>query len=191
MSLDHEEQYFINELADKRKAVRFALEERAREAASRASLAGALSVDDEEVVERVRALGFDGDTGRIFDILPLIYVAWADGRIQAAERASILEVLRIREIAPGSEAWIFTEALLEQRPSQDYMELTLQLLKDVQASNHKQPTTILELCAAIANASGGFFGFTSAINDEENAALEKIAATLGVDTHSLDQLLDD
>ena len=57
MSLDHEEQYFINELADKRKAVRFALEERAREAASRASLAGALSVDDEEVIERVRALG--------------------------------------------------------------------------------------------------------------------------------------
>lgn len=189
MSLDYEEQYFLNDLADRRREKRAELEKAAREAAAKEALSETLDLNSDALLERVRALGFDGDTGRMFDVLPLIYVAWADGRVQPAERASILEVLRIRDISPDSEAWLFTEALLEQRPSDDYMALTLQLLKDVHAANGHSATTLLELSSAVAEAAGGFLGLTSPVSDDELAVLKKIADKLGVSESTLQQVL--
>ena len=75
-----------------------------------------LCTDDLKLAAEVRALGFDAKTARLLDLLPLICVAWADGKIQRGERAQIFRVLRVRGESAGSPGWMLFETLLEERP---------------------------------------------------------------------------
>ena len=87
-----------------------------------------LATTDLELVAELRALGFDGECARVLDLLPLIWVAWADGKIQRAERSRIMDVLRVRGIAPGSACSDLVCTLLEARPSAAYLEAALDAL---------------------------------------------------------------
>lgn len=49
-----------------------------------------------ELATTLRRLGVDARSHRALALLPLIQVAWADGRIQAAERAMIEDIARAR-----------------------------------------------------------------------------------------------
>lgn len=174
----NEDRYFLEKLAEKRQTKREELAHVAEEEAKRQSVAGVLSIDDASLAARIRALGFDGDTARVFDLLPLIHVAWADGRIQAAERTQIVELLQLRGIEPNDEAWIFVEALLEQKPSDEYIRLTLSLLRDVLKHSGRTSSSVVELCANVATAAGGFLGLRSAVSEEERLAIDSIARAL-------------
>lgn len=190
MSIDNEDRYFLEALANQRQETRQELNRIAREQTAKASVGDVLQVDDASLIARIRALGFDGDTARVFDLLPLVHVAWADGKIQRAERASILRVLTMRGIAQKDEAWIFVEALLEQQPSDEYMQLTLQLLRDVVAHGGKSADTIVELCGNVANAAGGLFGLREAMSDEEASTLAEVAEILGANVLNVQSILE-
>jgi tellurite resistance protein len=140
--------------------------------------AGAL---DREIARRIKALGFDGETARVFDLLPLVHVAWADGKIQSGERARIAEVLEARGIGPGDTPWLLVETLLEQRPSDDYMRESLTLLRAV-LYGRASAETLVGLCIEVAQASGGFLGiFGGRITAAERETIDHIAEALGAD----------
>lgn len=170
-----EEKYFKEQELAQRDAKRREMERAAKEAAERRKVAATVATDDEAVVARIRDLGFDGDTARVLDILPLVHVAWADGNVTTNERTSIFKLLEAREIESGSEAWLLIEALLEQRPSEDFLDETLHLLRDI--GGHE--ADVLALCTQVADASGGFFGLGNKISDEERALIAHIADELG------------
>ena len=69
--------------------------------------------------------------------MPLVHVAWADGKIQRGERAAILKVLRSRGIEPGDEAFRTMESLLEERPSDTWMKQTLAVLRQLTDGNQR------------------------------------------------------
>jgi tellurite resistance protein len=177
MKSPQEEAYFAQLNAERRSQLRTELTMAARELNSKRALKTVLRTDDDALVQRIRALGFDGDSVRVLDLLPLIWVSWADGRIQRSERIAILELLRARGISYESEAWILVEALLEERPSDGYLEEALVVLK---ALRQKQGSTsdIVALSHAIADAAGGLSGLGS-VSREERATLERVAAVLG------------
>lgn len=133
------------------------------------------------LADRIRALGFEGEAERIFDLLPLVHVAWADGKIQPAERAMILNVLQVRDLARGT-AFRTLEALLEKKPSETYLEESLFLLRDVVSGDAAQSKTIVGLCILVAEAAGGFLGIRP-ISGEERAIIQRIADTLGEQAH--------
>lgn len=190
MATDSTERYYLEELAEQRRAKREELKLAATEERVRLSVANALELNDETLIARLRALGFDGDTARVFEFLPLLHVAWADGRIQRGERHQILDLLTLRGIKPDDEAWIFVSALLEQRPSEEYMKLTLSLLRDVLTHSGRNPSSIVEMCANIASSAGGFLGIGDPVSEEERIAIDAIARALHVDEQkSLQSLL--
>lgn len=176
MTTEEEAKYFKQKELALRDAKRRELERAAKEAAERRTVAGILSTEDDAVVERIRELGFDGDTVRVLDLLPLIHVAWADGNVTQRERASILQLVERRGIVPGDEAFLLVEALLEQQPSEDFLDETLHLLRDIGGGRESD---ILQLCLKVADASGGFFGIGDRISDEERALIQHIADELG------------
>ncbi|HWB75038.1 MAG TPA: TerB family tellurite resistance protein [Nannocystaceae bacterium] len=133
--------------------------------------------DVQGLKERIEALGFGGDASKVFDLLPLVHVAWADGGIQAGERVAILNLLTIRGIGPG-EAWTVMETLLEERPTKDYLEASLDLLRDVLADRQDDGRTVVGLCILIAESAGGFLGIRS-ISKSEKEMIQKIADRLG------------
>lgn len=143
--------------------------------------AGSLAENQEattrmSVAERISALGFVGDKLKVFDLLPLVHVAWADGAVSRKERATILEIVRARGILPGTEAFSTVESLLEERPSQAFFDQTLAILKD--AVGGARAASIVDLCVQIAGASGGFLNIGT-ISDQERAMIERIAEQLG------------
>ena len=129
------------------------------------------------VKSRIEALGFTGQAAQIFDLLPLVHVAWADGGVQAGERATVLNLLSLRGIPPG-EAWTVMETLLEDRPSQAYLDASLDVLREVLTERGDDGRTVVGLCIMLAESAGGFLGIAT-ISKEEHAMIEKIAALLG------------
>lgn len=176
MSSEEEDKYFKKQEIERRSAKRRELERAAKEAQERRKVAATLATDDATLVTHIRSLGFDGDTVRVLDILPLVHVAWADGSVAHGERASILEILEARGIQPSSEAFTLVETLLEERPSDEFLAETLELLR--QLGGDRQ-ASIVELSVRVADASGGIFGFGEKINEDERALIAKIANRLG------------
>ncbi len=180
MATEEEEKYFHQQEVERRKDKRRELERAAAEAAEKRRVSQVLATDDGALVTRIRQLGFDGDTARVLDLLPLVHVAWADGSVTANERRAITGILAQREIAPGTEAALLIEALMDERPSDTFLNETLELLRDL---GGKKGATVVELCIQVADASGGFFGLGNKINDEEAALIEEIAKGLGDTAH--------
>ncbi len=133
-------------------------------------------VTEREVAERIEALGFGGEAAKLFDLVVLAEVAWADGRIQRAERALIFDVVRARGFDPASEPAQRLAALLEERPSAAFFDEARALCRDLLAARGTAScATALALCRKVAEAAGGAFGFRRAVSPEEAAALDRIA----------------
>lgn len=176
---EEEERYFARKEAERREDKRRELERAAREVAEQRAMGDALHTSDDGLVARIRSLGFDGDTARVFDLMPLVHVAWADGSVSAAERRTLFRLLEARNIAPDSEAWLLVGALLETRPSDAFLDETLALLRDLAAKGGTEAGSIVDLSVNVAAASGGFLGLGGKISDEERELIAHIADVLG------------
>jgi tRNA A-37 threonylcarbamoyl transferase component Bud32 len=70
------------------------------------------------------AAGLSESDAQIFDLVPLIRLAWADGEITDAERGQILELLDMRGIPSTSLAYARVVTLLESAPDAEWFEST-------------------------------------------------------------------
>ena len=183
MRSEEEELYFAQHEADMRNAKRHEMTLAAQELEEKRKIAESAGTDDVEVAARIKALGFDGDSARVFDLLPLVHVAWADGKIQRGERAAILNILTSRGIEQGSEAFQTMESLLEEKPSDAFMRESLSVLRDVTGGLSDRASGIVDLCIQVAASAGGFLGLKlgQKIGEEEKAQIESILASLGPD----------
>lgn len=171
---------FTPEGADEREELRVALHESAvAMRIDRVAVAeGDIEASRYSLTDRIRELGFEGDAERVFDLLPLVHVAWADGKVQSAERAMILNLLRVRGVN-GGKAFTVLHALLEKRPSQEYLDESLEVLKELLQEKPRDAKTIVGLCILVAEAAGGFLALFNPISDEEQAMIAKISKALG------------
>lgn len=176
---DEEEKYFKAIEAEQRAQLREKLAANAQALEEQRRIAASAGTDDLDVAARIRALGFDGDSARVFDLLPLVHVAWADGTIQRAERATLLRVLESRGIEPNSEAFRLIESLLEERPSDAFLNESLSVLRTVTGGLGERATDIVDLCIDIAAASGGFLGLGQRIDTDEKELIGEIVERLG------------
>ncbi len=174
-----ERRHFLSETAERRGIIRGKLDDAAARLARREALAGTVGTREESVLDRIEQLGFTGDSARVLDLLPLVHVAWADGRVQKAERAAILAIVEQRGIAPDSEASLLIESLLEARPSETFLAETLTLLRDLGGKAGGATKDIVGLCEKVAQASGGLLGLGKKTSDEERALIARIAEILG------------
>jgi len=186
---DEEEAYFKALEIEQRRKLREKLEAAAKDMADKQAIADSLKTDDLSLAERIKALGFSGDSARVFDLLPLVHVAWADGSVQKGERAAILRVLGKRGVAPGSEGFTLMESLLEERPSAEYMQQSLAVLRELLGGDARS-SEIVDLCQQVAAAAGGFLGLGGKINDDERALIDDIAQHLGSGPEGFREQLD-
>ena len=168
---DNEDAYFQKRDQELRAQLRQQLDKAATELSADQAAANKLSLS-----ERIAALGFTAGNLKVFDILPLVHVAWADGSVSRKERAAILDVLRGRGIQPGTDPFRTIESLLEERPSQAFLDQSLAILKE--AIGSARAANIVDLCVQVAGASGGFLNMGT-ISDDERALIESIAGHLG------------
>jgi hypothetical protein len=140
----------------------------------------------------LRELKVPREAYRVVSLLPLVYVAWADGKIQKSERDVILRIARENGLlAHGGE-----DALarwLSDPPTRKQLQTDLAALNELArkdrgaltgAAGADEEQLLLAWCQDVADAAGGMLGLGRARTDAETAALKTIAATLDMSNAS-------
>jgi hypothetical protein len=124
---------------------------------------------------------------RVVMLLPLVYVAWADGKIQSQERKLIMQIAAERGLLEngGREA---LEHWLSVPPSPAQLKSNLKILNELcrcsdrmgQEFDADGVQLLLAYCQDVADAAGGVLGLVSPRRESETTALKMIAATLDI-----------
>ena len=147
--------------------------------ASRDALAKASGITNPAVLDRLLALGVHAETVAALSLVPLVEVAWADGKLDARERQTIVEHLPDAGITAGSSAFALLEAWLERRPDRKLLDAWTQLVRAIceqfsadEAS--RLQSDLLQRARKVAGASGGVMGIGSKVSSAEAAMLREL-----------------
>ncbi|WP_436714462.1 hypothetical protein U8335_15355 [Roseiconus lacunae] len=140
--------------------------------------------DDQAVVEHLVDAGFTPSSIVALALVPMVFVAWADGNLTAAERQSILSAALHRGVNSEPAAFSMLEDWLHHRPAdslwhvwEEYANAVGQSLTPTLATMLHQE--IMRLATKVANASGGHFG-RGRISANERAVLDQLADLFAV-----------
>ena len=170
-----EEEFFRREDARLRENLRQA----AQRESTREALARASGIKNPTVIDRLIALDVHPETVTALSLVPLIEVAWADGSLDANERAAILERVDNAEFAPGSPARGLLEGWLTRKPDPKLVEAWAQLVAGLGEQMSREDMAalkagLLDRARAVAGASGGFLGLGSKISDAEADVISRL-----------------
>lgn len=178
-------------LGDRRKALEesfFAKEnERLREALNekraaekrKAALAEVSGITDDAVLTHLDELGIQCDTLAALALVPVVEVAWADGKLDDDERSAVLDAAHEVGIQVGTPAAALLQNWLAVEPGHDtraaWKEYVAALCKTMdEEKKRKFREGLLARSRAVAEASGGFVGLGSKISGDEKAVLDEL-----------------
>ena len=141
---------------------------------------------DAELLSGLATLGIDRTSYRVILLLPLVQVAWADGRIQSQERELILRVAEEHGLLSGPSGDVL-RGWLAQAPTQEQIETGRRLLVALthrpRGMGSELDSSALEdvkqLSLEVAQAAGGLFDSLFTVEEAERAALDEISIEFG------------
>jgi len=139
-----------------------------------------VGVTDPEVSRELAELGFTLETVKLLPLIPILEMAWAEGGVTPAERKLLVDLARARGIEDGSAADRQLAEWLDRRPEDSVFRRAGRLISALFASGGRfelTPDDLLKHCEAIADASGGLFGF-GRVSSEERATLQRITSEI-------------
>jgi hypothetical protein len=144
---------------------------------SREDIGAVMVLADLELCDRLIGVGITGSTGAALALVPVIDVAWADGKIQDPERIAILG----GEFGFSQpECRQLLEHWLTSRPSPGMMAAwtgyVRALARVMLPGDHDElRDSLVNLCRGVAAAAGGIAGFGK-VSSSEQKALDQISA---------------
>jgi hypothetical protein len=141
---------------------------------------------DRELTDALKGLGMDAASFRALPLLPLVQVAWADGSVQDAERALILQ-LAAERYQLDEEGQRMLRNWLHHPPSHGYVKRGHQVLLALcrygasgdPRYGREGLADVIGFAKQVARAAGGFFGL-GAVAAEEAEAIDAIAEALDI-----------
>ncbi len=143
-------------------------------------LRSASGLDDEAVLSQLADLGIKAETLVALSLVPLVEVAWADGKIQSDERQALIQAAESLGVLPGSDAFVLLEAWLESRPTEAvrnaWTDYIVALCASTPAEGSREALRAVTLGRAeeIARAAGGILGLGS-VSTAERMVLDRLA----------------
>lgn len=155
-----EEEYFHK----KEKELIEKMRQRALKEQERQELSEFFFVEDAEMLDDLQQLGYSRDTIFLLFLVPVIHVGWIDGQVTEQEREAILEIARQRGMEEGAPAEAMLLDWLNKRPSDEFFEKTLRLIRNILETrppvvHNIREQSLAHYCNLVASASGGFMGF--------------------------------
>lgn len=128
----------------------------------------------------------DTDSEELLKLVPLVEVAWADGRVTKKERKLIFDSFFDLGIRPTNDNIQRLLSWLKLSPNGDFLHRSLESLKErfeslSEDERAKEKYTLISQCTLVAEASGGTSEFPaggSRICNEEIVAVKRIASIL-------------
>jgi len=180
-------------LADRRKALEEQFFRKQEEAAiatlraqrealeARQALAAVSGIADDALLDRLLQLGIGPRAMAAFSLVPLVEVAWADGKLEAAEREAVLAAAKAAGLDPDSGGYQLLESWLGHRPGDELKDAWVQFTQWMRASmatadKDRLKDEVLGRARRVAEAAGGFLGLGSKVSKAEEAILAELAA---------------
>ena len=188
-----EEEYFYR----KEQELITKLRQKAEAEARKKGLAEAVGVENEQILAVLQEMGYDRETVFLLFLIPLLQVAWSDGKLSNEERALILEVGATYGVKEGHSAYQKLQGWLTTKPSKDTFERALKVIRNImsfQTAEQRQTAgqKLVDAAERIAAASGGVLGLGSKVSAEEKAVLKRVADAIEkAHADSAPKLLDD
>ncbi len=169
-----EESFFAKE--NQKLRARLSAQKATREA--REALSQACGISDEAVLDRLVKLGVAPETLAALSLVPLIEVAWADGKLDDKEREAVLAGASSSGVSEDSPARELLEGWLARKPAAALREAWDAYITELVATlspDERQALKreLLGRARAVAEAAGGLLGLGS-ISKEEAAVLDRL-----------------
>jgi hypothetical protein len=171
-----EEQFFAKE----NRRLLEQLRRKRERAEGREALARACGLSREDVLEELQEHGIQAETVVAMALMPLVQVAWANGKVEDHEREALLKAAEQCGVARNSDCHELFEDWLDVRPSPslfrtwaDYTRAMCEQLESEQRESLRRD--IVGRARKVAEAAGGFLGLAR-ISREEQRVLEEIDA---------------
>jgi len=175
-----EEQFFLER---ERELLRTFREQMAAKERKQA-LAEASGITDEDLLDQLDKLDLGPETLAALSLVPLIAVAWADGKMDAKERQAVLAAAEQKGIQADHPGHPLLEGWLQRPPGRqllqiwkDYVAALGETLSESARSALKHD--LLGRARAVAEAAGGMLGLGSKVSKSEQAVLDELEAALG------------
>lgn len=154
------------------------LREEMRAEKERGELAKAFGIQDANLLQELVNLGVTAESLTALKLVPMVLVAWADGRIQGEERTAILRAAEEAGVEKGTNGHRLLEQWLSREPSaelekawKDYIAAVCQQMtpQGVERLEHEA----VEKARQVAEAAGGMLrqGAISRAEADKIAAL--------------------
>jgi len=145
------------------------------------ALAAASGVTDDTVLEKLVAFGMDASTLAALTLAPLVLVAWADGEVDARERAAVLSAASEVGVEESGQGRKLLERWLANRPPPHLITAWTDYIRAIsprldEAAKRQLKADLLDRAHKVAGAAGGILGVgskTSSVEKEMLARLEK------------------
>lgn len=140
-------------------------------------------IKDDAFVNRLATLGVEPQTVLAVVLIPLVFVAWADGKLDERERNAILEAASERGAVAESIARRLLESALKAPPDPKLLVLWKTYVKRLWGrftadEAWQMRKNVLHSAREVAEAAGGRLGLTSKISAEERRVLEEMEKIL-------------
>ena len=157
------------------------LKDAAAKEASRDELQHLTGINDPAVLDPLASLKLGGAATLVMSVYPVVEVAWADGEMDAKEKAAVLDAAKQIGVAQGTPAMDFLQKWLTEKPEpswhtlwSDYVKALVKNMKPDDKALLK--ATVLGRALAVAESSGGFLGLSFRVSSAEKAVLAKLEA---------------
>jgi len=159
------------------------LREEAARVSRREALIAASGISDPAILDDLEELDVCAETVIALTLVPLIRVAWADGKIQDREREAIVRVAEDKGIVQGSTAHDLLESWLQTEPGDDVVASWTSCTQALIDRMHDEARAslrgrLLGNARAVAEAARGLLGLGAKVSAAEAAVLEDLERTL-------------
>jgi hypothetical protein len=173
ISLEERGRALENQFFDKENQQKLAaMKEKLDVQGTREELRKASGMSDDAVLDKLVTLGLRANTIAALSLVPLIEVAWADGKIQDNERTAILQGAHGKGLETGTPGYELLQTWLAKPPREElfvaweaYIKALAAQLNDEQ--NRLLRNQIVGFAKMVAAAAGGILGFGKVSASEE------------------------
>jgi hypothetical protein len=143
------------------------------------ALAKVSGITDEDVLQKLVELNVRPEIVASLALVPLIALAWADGKIDADEKAAVLAAASKSFVSKDSPDSTLLQQWMERKPSPKLLEAWRHYIKGLCAklSEHQKAALKNDFVGharQVAEATGGFLGLGNKISKPEKEILAKL-----------------
>jgi tellurite resistance protein len=135
-------------------------------------------IKDEAFLDRLIALGIGPETAMALRLIPLVFVAWADGEMDTKERDAILTAAREQGLAAEDMTQQVLKDWLRHKPDARLLSLWKEYVGHIWThftddEQIQMRQNLLQAAEDVANSAGGFLGL-SKISTAEREVIEDL-----------------